>query len=138
MKALSLDRQETSNYLMYAADEYRDNGEKDGEYLHMKNTLRAILSSDILTDRQRDTLILRYVDGLTLDEIAIKMGITSPTVCKHIQKARRAVDTIMKLAYPRLKDADIESEKWKRPRAARSLGKKDQFTFLGMATGARA
>lgn len=104
-----------------------DENEEDGEHLRMINTLQAIMRSDLLTDRQRAALKMRYYDGMSGDEIAQKMGINASTVSKHLKKARMTIQAIMCLSFPRLRNAE----------AAQNSGKKSEFTFLGLTTGGK-
>jgi len=52
----------------------------------MKNFLSLALSTE-LTGRQRQCLMMYYVDGLKMYEIAEKLGISSSTVSRHLKSA---------------------------------------------------
>lgn len=89
-------------WLEFAALNYRDKGAADPEYKRMATAVKNIVASALLTDRQRDCLLLRYGKGMTGRQIAAALRLTEPTVSKHLKKARRQVQTVMSLTFPRL------------------------------------
>lgn len=58
--------------------------------------LPIIMKND-LTDRQRSCLTLKYVNNLNQCEIAGKLNLSQPTVCRHISTAKDIVNN--RLAY---------------------------------------
>ena len=62
----------------------------------ISSVLPLILKND-LTDRQRDCLKMKYVDDLNQAEIAKRMGLSQPTVCRHIAIAKSIVNN--RLSY---------------------------------------
>ncbi|WP_063771889.1 RNA polymerase sigma factor [Kitasatospora mediocidica] len=54
----------------------------------------------LLPDRQYDTVVLRYVLGLTATETAERLGIEEATVRSHIRHARRALARELHLPAP--------------------------------------
>lgn len=89
-------------WLEFAALKYRDKNMADPEYQRMILSVKNIVASELLTDRQRDCLLLRYGEGMTGRQIAAAMGVTAPTVSRHLKKARRQVRNVMALSFPRL------------------------------------
>ncbi len=47
------------------------------------------LTQQHLTQRQRDVVLMRYVDGLTYDQIGYRLGITEATARGHEKAAWR-------------------------------------------------
>jgi RNA polymerase sigma factor (sigma-70 family) len=68
----------------------------------MAATLKAIIREE-LTGRQRACLEMRYLKGMKVCDIAAKLGILPPTVCKHLKKARARIAKVMRLSFPRLR-----------------------------------
>ncbi len=58
--------------------------------------LPLIMKND-LTDRQRSCLKLKYINRLNQSEIAGKLNLSQPTVCRHISTAKSIVNN--RLAY---------------------------------------
>lgn len=54
----------------------------------MKNLLSAAIQTE-LTDRQRECLILYYLKGLQMNQIAVQLNLNPSTVSRHISAARR-------------------------------------------------
>lgn len=51
-----------------------------------------------LTDRQRQCLSLYYFNGLTMPEIALKLGINKSSVSRAITRAKMRIERSMKYA----------------------------------------
>lgn len=62
----------------------------------ISSVLPLILKND-LTDRQRDCLKMKYVDELNQAEIAERLKLSQPTVCRHIALAKSIVNN--RLSY---------------------------------------
>ena len=101
MKVLSLDAP-FSRALEFAALQYAGDGEPDGDRARMSAALKSIIREE-LTGRQRSCLEMRYMQGMTVYGIAAELGITPPTVSKHLKKARARIEKIMRLSFPRLR-----------------------------------
>ncbi len=80
-------------------------GQRDGEEQSTnqnqlqaaKRVLRAALLRE-LTDRQRECVRCYYYEGLTQEQTARQLGISKPTVCRHLQKARKRLREILEYA----------------------------------------
>lgn len=48
-----------------------------------------------LTDRQRECIIMRYCQKLTVTDIAFKLGVGKSTVSRHIKKARARLHRVL-------------------------------------------
>lgn len=128
-RVLSLDRS-----LEFNAINYADDGTEDSEYQRMRATVINIINSDVLTDRQRDAVRLRFVDGMSNNDVAAVLGVSAGTATRHVNKAMARIRAIMLLSFPRLRSEYTQPNSSK---PARVPGKKPQFTFLGMTTGAQ-
>lgn len=62
----------------------------------ISSVLPLIIKND-LTERQRSCLKLKYVDNLRQEEIAKQLGLSQPTVCRHISIAKSIVNN--RLSY---------------------------------------
>ena len=69
------------------------------------------MNKDLLTEKQRDVMFLRYTYRWTMERIALKLGTTRQSVCRLLQRAhlrmgfpRRPRTTIRKLK-PRFRKA---------------------------------
>lgn len=81
---------------------YINQGEDDGgEHLRMRGTLKRAMEGE-LTERQRDCIQLRYFEQKSVQEVAEAMGITPPTVSKHLKKARARLHKVMGYSFSRL------------------------------------
>lgn len=49
-----------------------------------------------LTARQLECVRLYYGEGETVSAIAARLGVTPPTVSKHLKKARRRLEKVMR------------------------------------------
>nr|WP_255575654.1 sigma-70 family RNA polymerase sigma factor [Caproiciproducens faecalis] len=81
---------------------YINKGEDDGgEHLRIRGTLRRAMEGE-LTERQRDCLQLRYFEQKSVQEVAEIIGVTPPTVSKHLKKARERLRRVMGYSFSRL------------------------------------
>ena len=62
----------------------------------VSSVLPLILKND-LTERQRCCLKMKYVNKLNQEEIAKRLGLSQPTVCRHIAIAKSVVNN--RLSY---------------------------------------
>ena len=60
-----------------------------------KRALRLGVEQE-LTGRQRTCVELYYFQGLTQEQIAQRLGVGKPTVCRHLQKARARLETVIR------------------------------------------
>ena len=77
-------------------------GEGDGG--RHRRMLRALTRAarGELTARQMECLRLRYGEGKGVKEIAEELGVTPPTVSRHLKKARARLRSVMEYFYPDL------------------------------------
>ena len=64
-----------------------------------------------LTEIQAKCLKMKYVRKMTQAEIAETLGISQPTVSRHITVAKKTVNTVLKYCYAALSKALCEYEK---------------------------
>lgn len=137
MQTLRMDAEPwVSDLYAYQAYLYADKGDQDTEHNSMVRVLRNIINSPLLTDRQRDVLILRMQD-VPLVVIAEQMGVSESVVCRHCHKAINMIDMVMRMVFPRLSDADRQSCNLHVHNHTSARGKNQELTFLGLTTGAR-
>ncbi len=72
-----------------------------GEHEKMLRVLRRVMEGE-LTERQRDCVRLRYFEDKSVREVAEVIGITAPTVSKHLKKARARLHKVMEYSFSRL------------------------------------
>ena len=81
---------------------YINLGEDDGgEHLRMCGALRRAMEGE-LTERQRDCLRQKYFEQKSVQEVAEIIGVTPPTVSKHLKKARERLRRVMGYSFSRL------------------------------------
>lgn len=70
-----------------------------------KEALRLGLERE-LTPRQRACVELYYFRGMTQEQVARRLGVGKPAVCRHLQKARARLGTVIRysLLAPRGKE----------------------------------
>ncbi len=79
----------------------REENDDGGEHLRMRGALRRAMEGE-LTERQRDCLRLRYFDQKSVQEVAEIIGVTPPTVSKHLKKARERLRRVVGYSFSRL------------------------------------
>lgn len=72
-----------------------------GEHRRMLRILREAERGE-LTGRQRECVRLHYGEGKTVGEVAECLGITAPTVSKHLKKARTRLAKVLGYYFPRM------------------------------------
>lgn len=73
-----------------------------GEHRRMLRALREAARGE-LTERQLECVHLRYGEGRSVKEIAELLGITPPTVSKHLKKARVRLGKVLGYYFPRVR-----------------------------------
>ena len=73
-----------------------------GEHRRMLRVLREVERGE-LTGRQRECVRLHYREGKSVGEIAERLGITAPTVSKHLKKARARLAKVLGYYFPRMR-----------------------------------
>lgn len=76
-------------------------GEEDMEYRRMLRALRRAMEGE-LTERQKQCVRLRYLEGRNLRETAEELGVSPPTVSKHLKKARSRLGRVVGYSFSRL------------------------------------
>ncbi len=69
------------------------------------------LMEEELTPRQRICFRYKYLDNLTQQEIAHLLGISQPTVCRHLGAAKRIMNDNLRYCYLALSKGLHELEK---------------------------
>jgi transcriptional regulator len=69
------------------------------------------LNKDLLTEKQRHVMFMRYTYRWPMERIALKMGTTRQSVCRLLQRAH------LRLGFPRLPRTTIRKLKPRRRRA---------------------
>jgi RNA polymerase sigma factor (sigma-70 family) len=64
---------------------------------------RYIVRAGNLTERQRECFSLRFERGLSISEIARKMGVHNKTVYEHIEQAKKKLGLFRAQQQPRKK-----------------------------------
>lgn len=81
----------------YSEDDYYS--DIDSQTISKKaiSTVLPLIMKNDLTERQRSCLKLKYVNNLNQAEIAGRLNLSQPTVCRHISTAKSIVNN--RLAY---------------------------------------
>ena len=64
--------------------------EPDSKRERLKKIMRIGIVQE-LTDKQRDCMLKRYVNGMSVKDIAETMNISASNVYKHISKAKKRI-----------------------------------------------
>lgn len=75
---------------LYKSNIFSDNSNKKEEMIKI---LLKIINGE-LTKKQKQCLIFKYVDELSLKDIALKLNVSPPTVYRHIKKAENRLKKI--------------------------------------------
>lgn len=84
------------NFYYSENDYYEDVDSQKINRCAISAVLPIIMKND-LTERQKSCLELKYVKNLNQSEIAEKLSLSQPTVCRHIKTAKDIVNN--RLAY---------------------------------------
>ncbi len=76
------------------ADAEQQEGVEQQAARRAKETLRAALPRE-LTARQLECVKLYYFENMTEAQAAEHLGISKPTVCRHLQKARARLERVI-------------------------------------------
>ncbi len=76
-----------SNEELIAYRLYHSGGTNKSEIARMKKILQRAIRHE-LTGRQRDCLTMYYFGGMTMREIAHRLGLSPSTVTRHIKAAQ--------------------------------------------------
>lgn len=82
--------------------EQRTKDEHDPERERMLKTLRSVMDGE-LTERQKECIRLCFFEGKSMKETAELLGVTPPTVSKHVKKACERIGRVMGYSFPRLR-----------------------------------
>lgn len=69
---------------------FGDTDEPDSKRERLKKIMRTGIVQE-LTDKQRDCMLKRYVNGMSVKDIAETMNISASNVYKHISKAKKRI-----------------------------------------------
>ena len=69
---------------------FGDTDEPDSKRERLKKIMRIGIVQE-LTDKQRDCMLKRYVNGMSVKDIAETMNISASNVYKHISKAKKRI-----------------------------------------------
>ncbi len=85
------------------------------DFNRAKRTAFALILPKImegeLTDRQRECIKMKYIRNMTQSEIADKLGISQPSVSRHIVSAKGIINDRLKYCYLALTKALYEYDK---------------------------
>lgn len=92
----------------YADKNISDEADIDTQMVckHAIETVLPIILKNELSQRQRECLKLRYVHNLSQIEIAQRLHISQPTVCRHITIAKDVVNNRLAYCLAALKKAN--------------------------------
>jgi len=72
-----------------------------GEHRRILRTLQRAMEGE-LTERQRECVRLRYLEGKSVNEVAAELGVTASTASKHLKKARTRLCSVVSYSFSRL------------------------------------
>lgn len=72
-----------------------------GEHRRMLQALRRAMDGE-LTERQKECIRLRYLEGKSVNDVADSLGITAGTASRHLKKARSRLGTVISYSFTRL------------------------------------
>jgi len=73
-----------------------------GEHKRMLQTMMLAAQGE-LTQRQMQCVRMYYAEQKTVSEIAQELGVSPPTVSRHLKKARFRLKKILQYCYPSLR-----------------------------------
>ena len=90
---ISIENEAVIDALSYKTNGSNRSDKVDTQKERLKKILRVGLKQEI-TDRQRDCLTKRYLENMSVKDIANKMGVTPASVYKHIKKAKKRIEML--------------------------------------------
>lgn len=97
-------------YFCGDGEEFETFGDNSVKLAAIKSVLPIIIR-DELTPRQRVCLKLRYWSNMSQEEIAKKLKLSQPTVCRHIANAKETVNNKLRYCLFVLNTAENELAK---------------------------
>lgn len=80
------------------AAEQRDDEGDGGRRKRLLHALRQAEGTE-LTLRQKECLMMYYGEQVTEREIARRLGVSTPTVCRHLEKARNRLNRALRYLF---------------------------------------
>lgn len=96
LDAVSLDALQSAGFQGPAGDEATSSPERDVERRALAEALDAALQQ--VRPEYREPILLRYQQGLTIEEIATVLGLPSGTVKTHLHRGRKELATLLAAA----------------------------------------
>lgn len=124
---ISIENEAVIDALSYKANGLNRSDEVDTRKERLKKILRVGLKQEI-TDRQRDCLTKRYLENMSVNDIADSMNIRPATVYKHIEKAKKRLARLYKLSLRDGNDIDESISKKKLPEKIMRFGIEQKLT----------
>lgn len=75
--------------------------EVDSGHRRMVRMLSKAIEGE-LTQRQQECVQMRYYEGKTVTEVARQLHIGVPTASKHLKKARKRLENVLRYSFPKL------------------------------------
>lgn len=91
----------TENIFGIQQYQYQNSSQTDTEYRRMLKVLSKAMQGE-LTERQYDCMHAYYFENKTQAQIAKELGIGTPTVNKHMKKAKERLLKVMSYSFQRL------------------------------------
>ncbi len=70
----------------------------------------ASLVNHVLTDRQRDCVLLYYYQHQNMQQIADCLQLNVSTVCRHLQRARKRLGAVLSFYFPDQQDIQLAAK----------------------------
>lgn len=68
---------------------------------HCKRAVRVAVERE-LTERQRQVYLLYYLDGVSIPQIAARMGVNKSTISRMLKRANERLARVMRYSAPHL------------------------------------
>lgn len=124
---ISIENEAVIDALSYKANGLNRSDKVDTRKERLKKILRAGLKQEI-TDRQRDCLTKRYLENMSVNDIADCMNIRPAAVYKHIERAKKKIARLYKLSLIDDNDIDESISKKKLPEKIMRFGIEQELT----------
>ena len=124
---ISIENEAVIDALSYKANGLNRSDKVDTRKERLKKILRVGLKQEI-TDRQRDCLTKRYLENMSVNDIADCMNIRPATVYKHIERAKKKIARLYKLSLIDDNDIDESISKKKLPEKIMRFGIEQELT----------